>query len=69
MTEQLRGDLSDNQSVMILQMENKLNKQTFLRRLMRTDNHAALSTQQYWDWLTYVDVISDSGILYYRMTT
>ena len=47
---------SDSQSVMILQMEKKLNSLWFRRRKAQ-DKLCTISSNQYWDWLTYVDVI------------
>ena len=48
----------DNQSAMIIQMEKKLNPQTFWRRLRKHDKFCSLSSNQYWDWLTYIDVLN-----------
>ena len=46
----------DNRSSMILSMEKKLNSSWFERRANVHLNFSKLSTGQYWDWLTYVDV-------------
>ena len=43
---------------MILSMEKTLNSAWFLRRNQAKDNYCTLSTGQYWDLLTYVDVSS-----------
>ena len=37
-------------------MEKKLNPVAFWRRLRRQDKYCTISTNQYWDWLTYIDV-------------
>lgn len=42
-------------STMILSMERTLNKAWFLRRSEK-DAFCTMSTAQYWDWLTYIDV-------------
>ncbi len=47
---------SDNQTLMILEMERKLNPVIFWRRLMGKDKYCRITTSQYWDWLTYIDV-------------
>ena len=39
-------------------MERILNPSWFLRRLTKNDEYCTLSTSQYWDWLTYIDVSS-----------
>lgn len=52
----LRDNSSDSQSAVILQMEKKLNPQAFWRRLWTQDKFCTISTAQYWDWLTYIDV-------------
>lgn len=56
MTEQLTGSSSDSQSRVILEMERKLNPQVFWRRFRKSDKFCTISTAQYWDWLTYIDV-------------
>ena len=43
---------------MILSMEKTLNSAWFSRRQQAKDNYCTLSTGQYWDLLTYVDVSS-----------
>ena len=57
MTDQLTA-ASDSQSRVILEMERKLNSQVFWRRLWKRDKFCTISTSQYWDWLTYIDVSS-----------
>jgi len=47
---------SDSQSRVILEMERKLNPQVFWRRLWKHDKFCTITTAQYWDWLTYIDV-------------
>ena len=56
MTDQLTSS-SDSQSRVILEMERKLNSDVFWRRLWKKDKFCAITTAQYWDWLTYIDVI------------
>jgi hypothetical protein len=56
MTEHLKGDSSDSQSAVILEMERKLNPVSFWRRLRGRDNYATLTTSQYWNLLVYIDV-------------
>ena len=56
MTDHLKDKSSDSQSNVILEMERKLNKFTFYRRLWKHDKYCAITTSQYWDWLTYIDV-------------
>ena len=56
MTVQLTAS-SDSQSRVILEMERKLNSDVFWRRLWKKDKFCAITTAQYWDWLTYIDVI------------
>ncbi len=46
----------DNQSQMIFNMERKLNATWFAKRFNKKDKYCALSTNEYWDWLTYIDV-------------
>ena len=46
----------DQRSMMITDMERILNPSWFLRRLTNKDEYCTLSTSQYWDWLTYIDV-------------
>ena len=55
MAEQVQSP-SDTQSQVILTMERKLNPQAFWRRLRGNDSFAKITTAQYWDWLTYIDV-------------
>ena len=47
---------SESRTNMIYEMEKKLNANWFARRLRKHDSYATLSTTQYWDWLTYIDV-------------
>lgn len=54
MTDKLAG--SDSQSQVILTLERKLNPQAFWRRLWKQDQFCKITTAQYWDWLTYLDV-------------
>lgn len=56
MTEHLQGDSSDSQTTVIMEMERKLNPISFLRRFRRRDNYCSLTTSQYWNLLTYLDV-------------
>jgi len=56
MTDQLASSASDSQSTVILEMERKLNSKAFWRRLWKNDKFCSISTAQYWDWLTYIDV-------------
>ena len=56
MTDQVIQTPSDTQSAVILEMERKLNPTAFWRRLRRNDKFCTISTAQYWDWLTYLDV-------------
>lgn len=46
----------DSRSIMIIEMEKKLNPKWFSRYARRADDFASLSIAQYWDWLTYIDV-------------
>ena len=46
----------DLRSMMIWDMEKILNPTWFGQRLNKTDQYCTLSTAQYWDWLTYIDV-------------
>ena len=46
----------DNQSQMIFNMERKLNASWFSKRFNKVDKFCSLSTNEYWDWLTYIDV-------------
>jgi hypothetical protein len=41
---------------MIFNMEKKLNATFFAKRFNRKDKFCSLSTNEYWDWLTYIDV-------------
>ena len=67
----------DQRSTMIVSMEKTLNSAWFNRRGTAHKNFCSLSTGQYWDWLTYIDVsrhlswrISDFNFtILYRMTT
>lgn len=53
---QLTGtDKANDQSLMIMDMERKLNWGWFSRRHVK-DKYATLSTNQFWDWLVYIDV-------------
>ena len=40
---------------MIMDMERKLNSKWFARRT-QADRYCTLSTNQFWDWLVYIDV-------------
>ncbi len=53
MQDQVVGESRTN---MIYEMERKLNAGWFTRRLRKNDSFSTLSTTQYWDWLTYIDV-------------
>jgi hypothetical protein len=55
MQDQVEGESRTN---MIYEMEKKLNANWFAKRLRKHDTYATLSTTQYWDWLTYIDVRS-----------
>ncbi|CDW73363.1 dhhc zinc finger domain containing protein [Stylonychia lemnae] len=46
---------SDTQSAVILQMEKKLNPSVYWRRFWKHDKYCMISSNQYWDWLTYID--------------
>ena len=62
----------DNRSSMIMSMEAKLNPTWFEKRATAHTKYCTLSTGQYWDWLTYVDVSYKSftnATLFDRMTT
>ena len=39
-----------------MSMEQKLNPTWFQKRGTAHKNYCTLSTSQYWDWLTYIDV-------------
>lgn len=67
MTDQLTAS-SDSQSRVILEMERKLNSDVFWRRLWKKDKFCAITTAQYWDWLTYIDVNKVIKLISYRMT-
>ena len=57
MTDQvLNASQTDSQTRVILEMERKLNPSVFWRRLWKQDKFCTISTAQYWDWLTYIDV-------------
>ena len=45
----------DSRSTMIMGMEKTLNSEWFNKRNDK-DRKCTLSTAQYWDWLTYIDV-------------
>jgi hypothetical protein len=47
---------SDSQSAVIMEMERKLNPTAFWRRFWKHDRYCGITTAQYWDWLTYIDV-------------
>ena len=55
MTEHLKGDHSDSQSAVILEMERKLNPVSYYRRLMPRDKNCSLTTSQYWNLINYID--------------
>jgi len=46
---------SNERSALIVGMERRLNSSWFNRRAAK-DQYCTLSTGQYWDWLTYIDV-------------
>ena len=48
---------------MIMSMEAKLNPTWFEKRATAHTKYCTLSTGQYWDWLTYVDVSLPTKIL------
>ena len=52
----------DNRSSMIMSMESKLNSNWFTKRQDAHKNYCTLSTGQYWDWLTYIDVSFNLGL-------
>ena len=57
----------DNErSSMIVSMERTLNSSWFGRRASARSQCCTLSTSQYWDWLTYIDVstINDTPTFY-----
>ena len=69
MTDQvLNASQSDSQTRVILEMERKLNPAVFWRRLWKQDKFCTISTAQYWDWLTYIDVRNYLGWYWLRMT-
>ena len=45
-----------SRSSMIISMERTLNSSWFNRRDQTRGSNCTLSTSQYWDWLTYIDV-------------
>ena len=75
---------NESRSSMIMSMERTLNSSWFARRQQTKDSYCSLSTGQYWDLLTYIDVSSQmtslcvmvqscltcvlAFSLYYRMT-
>jgi hypothetical protein len=67
MTDQLTAS-SDSQSRVILEMERKLNSDVFWRRLWKKDKFCSITTAQYWDWLTYIDVNRVIEFILYRTT-
>jgi hypothetical protein len=67
MTDQLTAS-SDSQSRVILEMERKLNSDVFWRRLWKKDKFCSITTAQYWDWLTYIDVNRVIELISYRTT-
>jgi len=64
MQDQVEGESRTN---MIYEMEKKLNPTWFARRLRKHDSYATLSTTQYWDWLTYIDVRTSMKKLWFRL--
>ena len=44
---------------MIYEMEKKLNPSWFSFHNRSKDQYAGISTAQYWDWLTYIDVCNN----------
>ena len=49
------GNTFDNRTAMIFEMEKKLNPSWF-SRYSKKDAYASISTAQYWDWITFIDV-------------
>ena len=47
---------NESRSSMIMSMERTLNSSWFARRQQTKDSYCSLSTGQYWDLLTYIDV-------------
>ena len=56
------GPDSDSVSSMILKMEKKLNPKVYFRRFWKRDEYCSLSSNQYWDWLIYLDVSAPAAI-------
>ena len=50
---------NESRSSMIMSMERTLNSSWFARRQQTKDSYCSLSTGQYWDLLTYIDVRSN----------
>ena len=51
----MQGSDSDDKSHMIMEMEKKMNPFWFFKRSNK-DEYCTVSSAQYWDWLTYIDV-------------
>jgi len=49
---------NQQRSAMIMSMEKTLNNAWFMRRTAAKDQYCTLSSSQYWDFLTYIDVRS-----------
>lgn len=49
---------NQQRSAMIMSMEKTLNNAWFMRRTAAKDSYCTLSSSQYWDFLTYIDVRS-----------
>jgi len=47
---------NQQRSAMIMSMEKTLNNAWFMRRTAAKDQYCTLSSSQYWDFLTYIDV-------------
>ena len=59
------GPNSDSVSSMILQMEKKFNPKVYFRRFWKHDQYCSLSSNQYWDWLVYIDVSATANLIHY----
>jgi hypothetical protein len=46
----------NDQTMMIWNMERKLNSWWFAKHNRKVDSYSQLSTNHYWDWLVYIDV-------------
>ena len=47
---------NQQRSAMIVSMEKTLNNAWFMRRESGKDKYCTLSSSQYWDFITYIDV-------------